>query len=102
MPSETTASVPANFLEQLADMVAERVAAKLETRQELISREQLSAITGIGLRTIDRMCAGGSWEKDRHGRKIWRESAVKLEPIRNGRSVRFDRSKALAAIRAAG
>ncbi len=89
-------------LEKLADLLAERVIERINTEQSrvLVSREELSALTGLGMRTIDRMAAGGSWEKDERGNKQWRESAIKLEPIRNGRKVMFDKVAALAAIKA--
>lgn len=92
----------AETIERLADLVAERVAQKLQAKQTqvLVSREELAALTGIGKRTIDRMAKGGSMEIDkRTGQRVWRESTVKLEPIRNGRKVLFDKAVALAAIK---
>ncbi|MCC7334035.1 MAG: hypothetical protein IT422_03000 [Pirellulaceae bacterium] len=93
----------ADAIEKLADLVAERVAAKLksESSRVLVSRDELAAITGLGVRSIDRMAKGGSFEKDRTTNKaVWRESAVKLDPIRSGGRVLFDKTTALAAIKA--
>lgn len=89
-------------LNKLADLLADRVFERINLEQSrlLVSREELSTLTGLGLRTIDRMAAGGSWEKDERGQKYWRESAIKLEPIRNGRKVMFDKLAALATIKA--
>lgn len=89
-------------IEKLADLLADRVIERINSEQSrvLVSREELSTLTGLGMRTIDRMAAGGSWEKDERGKKHWRESAIKLEPIRNGRKVMFDKVAALSAIKA--
>ncbi len=89
-------------LDRLAELLADRITAKLQAQQSqvLVSREELAAITGLGKRTIDRMGNGGSWEKDKSKNKVWRESAIKLDPIRNGGRVLFDKAAALAAIKA--
>lgn len=89
-------------LEKLADLVADRVVERINSEQQsvLVSREELARITGLGVRTIDRMAAGGSREKDASGKEIWRESLIKLKPIRNGRKVMFDKAAALSAIKA--
>ena len=82
---------------------ARRVTQKLKSQQAqvLVSREELAALSGLGVRSIDRMAKGGSYEKDKSTKaKVWRESAVKLEPIRNGGRVLFDKTAALAAIKA--
>jgi hypothetical protein len=93
---------PLDALEKLADLLADRVIERINSEQQrvLVSREELAKLTGLGVRTIDRMAAGGSREKDASGREIWRESLIKLEPIRNGRKVMFDKTAALAAIKA--
>ncbi|MCR9294593.1 MAG: hypothetical protein NXI32_17890 [bacterium] len=91
-------------LEKLAELIAERVAERLSERQDrvLVGRKELAQITGLGVRTIDRMAAGGSMEKGSDGRHHWRESEIKLEPIRNGRTVLFDKEQALRAIKSGG
>lgn len=89
-------------LDQLARLIADRVADKLSERENrvLIDRKELAAITGLGERTIDRMARGGSMEKDRKTEaKVWRPSAVCLTPIRVGGRVMFDKAAALAAIK---
>ena len=88
-------------LDKLADMVADRVARRMneQSQRVLVSREELAKLTGCGVRTIDRMANGGSWEKDKlTGARVWRESSVKLEPIKRGSRVLFDKSAALTAI----
>lgn len=88
-------------LERLADLVADRVAKRLndQSQQVLVSREELAKLTGCGVRTIDRMANGGSWEKDKlTGERVWRDSSVKLDPIKRGSRVLFDKAAALAAI----
>jgi len=91
-----------DVLEKLADLLADRVVERIHSEQQtvLVSREELAKLTGLGVRTIDRMSAGGSREKDASGNEIWRESSIKLEPIRNGRKVMFDKAAALSAIKA--
>ena len=91
-------------LDQLANLIADRVAEKLSAREArvLIDRKELAEITGLGERTIDRMARGGSMEKDRTTdsmTKVWKPSTVKLEPIRVGGRVMFDKAAALAAIK---
>ncbi len=92
-------------LDRLADLIADRIALKLAQRSDrvLVSREELAALTGLGVRTIDRMAAGGSDEKIRGTEnRVWRASSIKLDPIKQGSRVMFDKAAALAAIKAGG
>ncbi len=91
----------AETLDRLADLLADKVAKRLndQSQRVLVSREELAQLTGCGVRTIDRMASGGSWEKDKlTGKRVWRDSSVKLEPIKRGSRVLFDKAAALAAI----
>lgn len=91
------------LLEKLADLVAARVADKLreDSSRELVSRRELAKLAGLGIRTIDRMANGGSWERDAStGSKVWKPTEVRLEPIKQGGRVLFDKSSALASIKA--
>lgn len=74
-------------METFAEKVAELVAKKLKAdmSQELIGREELAKLTGLGTRTIDRMAKG--------------ECEVRLTPIKTGRRVLFDKAASLEAIR---
>ena len=93
----------ADALERLADLVAERVAAKLnaESSRVLVSRDELAKLTGLGIRTVDRMAKGGSWERDALTKqRVWRDTDVQLDPIKQGGRVLFDKAASLAAIKA--
>lgn len=59
--------------------IAELVADRIVLRPRLVSREDLSQITGLSVSSIER-----------------REREGVLRPIRSGRSVRFDVDQAIA------
>lgn len=89
-----------DIIERLADLVAQRVAERigLKTEKVYISRQELSELTGFSVASIDRMAAGGHWIKHKDGSREWRETSVKLRPIRrDGRTV-FHKSESLQSI----
>jgi excisionase family DNA binding protein len=69
-----------NSLEQLADAIAERVAAKLAERAErkYLSREEYAQIHGLGMRTIDRAIAEGRLTVERSGRRVMIPANAKI------------------------
>lgn len=89
-----------NALETLAELVADRVLARLsdEAKRVLVTRDELAELTSLGVRTIDRMAKGGSWERDKTGQRVWKPTDVTLRPVRHGGRVMFDKSEALSAL----
>jgi hypothetical protein len=69
-----------NSLDQLAEAIADRVAAKLAERAErkFVSREQYSQIHGLGMRTIDRAIADGRLVVERSGRRVMIPADAKI------------------------
>jgi len=69
-----------NSLEQLADAIADRVAAKLAARAErkYLSREEYAQIHGLGMRTIDRAIAEGRLTVERSGRRVMIPANAKI------------------------
>lgn len=59
-------------LEQLADLVAERVALKLSERAQrrFISREEFAQSRGLGMRTIDRAISEKRLAFEKVGRRV--------------------------------
>ena len=68
-------------LDQLADIIAERVAAKLAERAErrFLSREEFAHLHGLGKRTIDRAIAEGRLQIERSGRRVLIPSNAKIK-----------------------
>jgi len=68
-------------LDQLADIIAERVAAKLAERAErrCLSREEFAQVHGLGMRTIDRAIAEGRLQIERSGRRVLIPSNAKIQ-----------------------
>jgi hypothetical protein len=87
-------------LEKLADLVASRVAERLglKAEQAFVSRRELSELTGLSVPSIDRMAAGGHWVKRPDGSREWRETLVKLRPIKQAGRTMFAKAESLAAI----
>jgi excisionase family DNA binding protein len=69
-----------NSLDQLADAIADRVAAKLAERAErkYLSREEYAQIHGLGMRTIDRAIAEGRLTVERSGRRVMIPANAKI------------------------
>jgi excisionase family DNA binding protein len=67
-------------LDQLADIIAERVAAKLAERAErrFLSREEFAQVHGLGMRTVDRAIAEGRLQVERSGRRVLIPSNAKI------------------------
>lgn len=59
-------------IDQLAGLIADRVAAKLSERaaRKYVSREEYAQIHGLGIRTIDRAIAAGRLAVERSGRRV--------------------------------
>lgn len=59
-------------IEKLADLVAERVAAKLamQNQRRFISRKEYAEVHGLGMRTIDRAIAENRLSIRRSGRRV--------------------------------
>ena len=68
-------------IELLADMLADRVTAKLAERAErkFLSREEYAKVHGLGVRTIDRAIAEGCLKFERSGRRVLIPSNAKIE-----------------------
>ena len=69
-----------NSLEQLAETIADLVAAKLAARAErkFLSREEYAQIHGLGMRTIDRAIAEGRLTVERSGRRVMIPANAKI------------------------
>ena len=67
-------------LDQLADIIAERVAAKLAERR-FLSREEFAQVHGLGMRTIDRAIAEGRLQIERSGRRVLIPSNAKIRAV---------------------
>ena len=68
-------------LDQLADAIAERVAAKLAERAErrYLSPKEFAQVHGLGKRTIDRAIAEGRLPIERSGRRVLIPSTAKIQ-----------------------
>lgn len=69
-------------IDKLAELIADRVAAKLSERQErrYLSREEFAEVHGLGMRTVDRAIAEGRLEIERSGRRVLIPSNAKIKP----------------------
>jgi len=85
--SEATDSL-ANLLERpdamelLADMVADRIAAKLanQPQRRFLSRKEYALSRGLGVRTVDRAIAQNRLATTRHGGRVLIPADAEIKP----------------------
>ena len=81
---ENTLAPPAE-LERMAELIADRVAQKLNSRARFVNKAELSRIVGLSPATIDRRTTEGLIPKITIGRRVlYDPDAVLASPRREG------------------